>query len=62
MESLINLYTETFNSMETFQKVLFIFWSVCVVLFSISFTLLISIAIKESIVTMFKKKPRPQRF
>ena len=62
MESLINLYTETFNSMETFQKVLFIFWSVCVVLFFTSFTLLISMSIKEGIVNMFKRKPRPQRF
>ena len=62
MESLINLYTEMFNSMETYQKVIFIFWSVCVVLFTTSFTLLISIAIKDSIVTMFKRKPRPQRF
>ena len=62
MESLITLYTEMFNSMETFQKVLFVFWSVCVVLFFTSFTFLISMSIKEGIVNMFKRKPRPQRF
>ena len=62
MESLITLYTDIFNSMDVVQKTIFIFWGVCVVLFSISFTFLISIAIKDSIVTMFKKKPRPQRF
>lgn len=62
MENLISLYTEMFNSMEGYQKVVFVFWSVCVVLFVTSFTLLISMSIKESIVNMFKKKPRPQRF
>ena len=62
MESLITLYSEMFNSMETYQKVLFVFWSVCVVLFFTTFTFLISMSIKEGIVTMFKKKPRPQRF
>jgi hypothetical protein len=62
MESLITLYTDIFNSMDVVQKTIFIFWSVCVVLFTTSFTLLISIAIKDSIVTMFKRKPRPQRF
>lgn len=62
MESLITLYTDIFSSMDTMTKVLFIFWSICVVLFFSSFFMIIVMTIKQGIVSMFKKTPRPQRF
>jgi hypothetical protein len=62
MESLITLYTDIFSSMDTMTKVLFIFWSICVVLFFSSFFMLIVMTIKEGIMSMVKKTPRPQRF
>ena len=62
MESLINLYTNIFNSMDTWEKTIFIFWSICLVMFWFSFCSIIYMVVKDSIVNTFKRKPRPQRF
>lgn len=62
MENLINFYTDTFNSLDTIQKSVFIFWTICVVLFFSSFSLLVFHTIRQGIVNMFKRTPRPQRF
>ncbi len=62
MENLITLYTDIFNSLDTIQKSVFIFWTICVVLFFSSFTLLVFHTIRQGIVNMFKRTPRPQRF
>ena len=62
MESLITLYTDIFNSMETWVKAIFIFWTICVVLFFSSFLSIIFMVVKQGIVSMFKRTPRPQRF
>ena len=62
MESLITLYTDIFSSMDTMTKVLFIFWSICVVLFFSSFFMIIVMTIKEGVTNLFKKRPRPQTF
>lgn len=62
MESLITLYTDIFSSMDTMTKVLFIFWSICVVLFFSSFFMIIVMTIKQGVTNLFKKRPRPQTF
>ncbi len=62
MNQLITMYTDIFNSMDTMTKVLFIFWSICVVLFFSSFFMIIVMTIKEGVTNLFKKKPRPQTF
>ena len=62
MNQLIRMYTDIFNSMDTMTKVLFIFWSICVVLFFSSFFMIIVMTIKEGVTNLFKKKPRPQTF
>ena len=62
MNQFITMYTETFNSLDTPQKMVFLFWSLCVVLFFSSFFMVIFMVIKDGIVNMFKTKPQPQRF
>lgn len=61
MKELINLYVDIFNSMETFEKVLVIFWSLCVVMFYVSFLMIIKNVIHDTIKSFFVKKPQPQR-
>lgn len=62
MEQFITMYTETFNSLDTPQKMVFLFWSLCVVMFFSSFFMVIYMVIKDGLVGIFKKKPRPQTF
>ena len=62
MEQFITMYTETFNSLDTPQKMVFLFWSLCVVMFFSSFFMVIYMVVKEGVTNLFKKKPRPQTF
>lgn len=62
MNELIKMYTDTFNLLDTPQKMVFLFWSLCVVLFFSSFFMVIYMVVKEGMVNLFKKKPRPQTF
>lgn len=62
MNQFITTYIETFSLLDTPQKMVFLFWSLCVVLFFSSFFMVIFMVVKDTIVGMVKKKPRPQTF
>lgn len=62
MKELINLYLDIFNSMETFEKVLVVFWSLCVIGFYVSFLMIIKNVIHDTIKSFFVKKPQPRRY
>ena len=62
MNQFLLKYSYTFNSLDVPQQIIFLFWSLCVVLFFSSVFMVIVIVTKEGITNLFKKKSRPQTF